>query len=209
MVRVSKVLGLGLVWDQDWGQGKITVRGVIMVRVSETIMVNTTQTHIHNPNPPNQELGGSWKLPLLGTSVENITLPGTSVKKLRVPPARLSSSLLFDTASSVDGRVSDAIDESLVLVSSLLRHIPNIVVTLGKHGVLLCRRGVSASSPFPVRGDRPVVVSTKSRAIEMCPVSQCPLLLYAIYHYEERVLYSMVVVVGIGHLAKFTKLKNL
>ena len=58
MVRVSKVLGLGGVWCQDWGSGKITVRVVIKVtvRVRETIMVNTTQTITltHNPNPPNQ-----------------------------------------------------------------------------------------------------------------------------------------------------------
>ena len=49
MVRVSKVLGLGWVWGQDWGYGKITVRFVIKVtvRLRVTVMTNTTQ----NPNP--------------------------------------------------------------------------------------------------------------------------------------------------------------
>ena len=31
MVRVSKVLGLGLVWGQDWVYGKIMVRVVVKV----------------------------------------------------------------------------------------------------------------------------------------------------------------------------------
>ena len=35
MVRVSKVLGLGLVSGQDWDYGKITVRVVIKVKVRD------------------------------------------------------------------------------------------------------------------------------------------------------------------------------
>ena len=72
MVGVSKVLRLGLVWV------RIGVRVAITVRVSvrETIMVNATQNH--NPNPPNQEHGGSRKLPLPGTSVEKNYAAGTT-----------------------------------------------------------------------------------------------------------------------------------
>ncbi|KAI0207408.1 hypothetical protein LSAT2_007941 [Lamellibrachia satsuma] len=108
-----------------------------------------------------------------------------NLNELRVMHARIAGAdVIVDKASSVDGRASDTIDECLVLVSSLLRHIPNIVVTLGKHGVLLCRRGVSASSLFPIRGDLPVTVS--SRKSKDPPVVTCASLVrYTINHNEE------------------------
>ena len=51
MARVSKVLGLGYIQGYDWGYGEIWV----VVRVRETVMVNTTR----NPNLPNQTVENS------------------------------------------------------------------------------------------------------------------------------------------------------
>lgn len=58
----------------------------------------------------------------------------------------------FPVSSDLDDDLAESID----LVRPLLQYIPNILVTLGNKGVLVCRK-TSAETPFPVTGRHLVV----------------------------------------------------
>jgi len=45
------------------------------------------------------------------------------------------------------------VEECIRHVQILLPHIPNLVITLGKHGVIIARQS-DANTPFPIRSSR-------------------------------------------------------
>ena len=55
-------------------------------------------------------------------------------------------------ASPVEMSKEEIIEEVVHLMKPVIQHIPVLVVTLGKHGVLLCQRSSSMSEHLPIKG---------------------------------------------------------
>ncbi|ELT92573.1 hypothetical protein CAPTEDRAFT_219381 [Capitella teleta] len=82
---------------------------------------------------------GSWR---------HLTIASPNMNELRMLHACIQGrSLSLDTKSSVESSLEETVAEVECLASSVLAHIPCLVVTLGRHGVLLCNRN-DAASPF-------------------------------------------------------------
>ena len=93
--------------------------------------------------------------PFLSDAWHNITYISPNIKELRSIDSTLmkqqqeqSRNLSGNEDTDKDRSLDSVITECLTLCKPLLKHIHCVIVTLGKHGALVCR-DTTADTPFP------------------------------------------------------------
>jgi sugar/nucleoside kinase (ribokinase family) len=83
---------------------------------------------------------------------KHLTYVSPNLEELRHMVGHLTGSRHFNTgAMPAEMPLEVAVKESVELCKQLIKFIPNILVTLGKHGVVLARRTADVEVPFPTR----------------------------------------------------------
>ncbi|XP_052762526.1 uncharacterized protein LOC128205129 isoform X2 [Mya arenaria] len=155
--------------EQLAGSDIVCVDGNITVEAIQTVCSICKQNGVPVLYEP-ADLSKAMK-PFETDAFEAVVYTTPNLNELRTMAAHVSgkqpSSTVIDSADDMD--LNAVIEETLSLLTPVSKHIPVTMVTVGRHGAMLCYHG-DQSSHMPMRGDN--FVRDGSVTVEHYPVIQ-------------------------------------